>query len=217
MIVRQGTAVHLDGASSEPRMARFEPRSFDPGWRLLFGVLNTGGHIRFINAQPITQPSEVEDEKNIMFFPERFSAVPRGRLVVSLTRPGRYRPADLMNRKEEFTLRNRRVNTYLLQYNPPGKGRVSGEEVPFRGAITFDRPILAVICDSDLLRDSDGRLGKRRFVYQDTKTRGLEHGDSLVLSEDRHTLEIDWLVVPAAEHGVDQIRVLVDSGFRRKP
>jgi hypothetical protein len=141
--------------------------------------------------------------------------VPPREIVVTITEPGTYRPRDLVDREETLWLDDERINTYLLQYNPPHvPGIPNSEQVPFVGEVTFDRPILGVLAGRDQLESTDGFLGKPRFEYDAGIRRGLEHGDSLTLSEDRRTLGIDWLVMQALEKGMDQIRVIVDAADR---
>jgi hypothetical protein len=53
-------------------------------------------------------------------------------------------------------------------------------------------------------------LGKKRFVYSSGGGRSLRSRDRLSLSQDRRTLKLDWQVDQAIEHGLVQIRVIVD-------
>lgn len=211
-IIHEGSGVTLADGANNIAPQQLHTRAFR-AWPILFGVLNTGGQIRFVNAQPIRNPADVIDAENIMIFPERFGAKPKGDLKVTLSKPGKYRPKDLVNGEEIFSLPlGRRVDSYLLQYNPPFvDGIPNSEQKRFIGQVTFNRPIVAIIANRDQLRATDELLGKSRFEYSTEKVRGLEHGDSLTLSKDRKTLEIDWLVMQALKRGKDQIRVLVDA------
>ena len=80
----------------------------------------------------------------------------------------------------------------------------------FVGEVSFDRPILAIIADGVQLTASDQVLGKMRFAYPQGTGRSLKNGDHLSLSQDRRTLKLDWQVVQSIDHGLDQIRVIVD-------
>jgi hypothetical protein len=53
-------------------------------------------------------------------------------------------------------------------------------------------------------------LGKKRFNYPSATGRSLMNGDRLSLSQDRRTLKLDWQVMQGIEHGLHQIRVIVD-------
>ncbi len=211
-IIHEGKTLSMRNKSDPLTLKRLKPRDFKPGWRELFGVMNTGGRIRFINAQPIKDPTTVVDRDNIIVFPERFDLTPNQNVPVTLTEPGTYTHKEHIDATEKLTLRNKKVNTYLLQYNPPHvEGIPVSDQIAFQGHVTFDRPILGVITDLELLLATDDSLGKKRFTYPDNLLRGLEHGDTLTLSEDRHTLTIDWLVMQAIQKGRDQIRVIVDA------
>ncbi|MCF6312257.1 MAG: FecR family protein [Verrucomicrobiales bacterium] len=211
-IIDEGSVVTFAKGSEKMIPKKLLSRSFR-GWPVLFGVLNTGGRIRFVNAQPIRNPREVVDAENIIVFPERFGAVVDRPLAVTLTESGHYRTRDLIDHEVKLDLKGKRVNTYLLQFNPPYvEDAPNSDQVRFGGQVTFDRPVLAVITDRDLLKQSDPVLGKKRFEYDSTRARGLEHGDSLSLSEDRMTLSVDWLVMQSLKNGMDQVRVVVDAG-----
>lgn len=210
-IIHEGSIVTLGEDSEKLTPVKLESRSFR-GWPVLFGVLNTGGRIRFVNAQPIRNPREVVDKENIIVFPERFNASAEGNLAVTISEPGHYRPKELIDRETIIDLKGKRVNTYLLQYNPPFvEDAPNSDQVHFVGQVTFDRPVLAVIANRDQLKASDQVLGKSRFEYDSTRARGLEHGDSLSLSVDRKTLSVDWLVMQSLKNGMDQLRVIVDA------
>ena len=175
-------------------------------WEVLFGVYNMEGTIRFVNQEPIRDPSEIVDPEHIVVFPERIGTRLTGEVEVTLRKPGAYGHQRLMNQKRMLRGGGRQVDTYLIQCNASANPH-ERSMTRFEGAVTFERPILAVISSSAQLRATDLYLGKRRFTYPPDDVRGLEHGDSLILSEDRRTLHIEWETV----HRFDQIRVLVDS------
>jgi hypothetical protein len=72
-----------------------------------------------------------------------------------------------------------------------------------------------IIADGDQLTNSDEVLGKRRFVYPSNRTQSLKNDDRLSLSQDRRTLKLDWQVGQDIEHGLIQIRVIVDVSDAR--
>lgn len=210
-IILEGDAIKVPGDASQTKRRRIKPRSFR-GWPVLFGVVNTGGRIKFINAQPISNPSEVTDRENIIVFPERVGFRSKIDPNVSFTEPGEYSWRDLKGVKRSLTLTNRRAQTYLLQFNPEYvETAARSDQVMFEGSVTFDGRVIGVIVDSELLVMSDGALGKKRFEYSNRPGRGLEHGDSVRLSEDRHTLGISWMVMQSLPRGMDQIRVIVET------
>ena len=212
-IIHEGRSLSMRDKADPLTLKRLEPRDFKPGWKELFGVMNTGGRIRFINAQLVKDPTLVVDEENIIVFPERFDLAPDKVVEVTLVKPGTYTHQKHLNAsKRLFLKRDRKVNTYLIQYNPPHvEGIPNSEQIAFEGHVTFDRPILGIITKPEQLKATDYDLGKPRFNYPDHGRRGLEHGDTITLSEDRHTLSINWLVMQAIPRSHDQIRVIVDA------
>jgi hypothetical protein len=132
----------------------------------LFGVVNTGGKIRFAYPRPNLNPADVTDADHLVIFPERFATKLRTDFTVSITEPGDYGSDE-------------------------------------------------IIADGDQLTNSDEVLGKRRFVYPSNRTQSLKNDDRLSLSQDRRTLKLDWQVGQDIEHGLIQIRVIVDVSDAR--
>lgn len=209
-IIDEGDEVSLNEGSGALMPRKFNTRTFR-GWPVLFGVVNTGGKIRFAYPQPHLNPADVTDGDNIVIFPERFATKLRTDFTVSVTEPGDYGPDEIIGRKETLAAEKRRVNTYLIQYHPPQvKDAPKSDPKRFVGEVSFDRPIIAIIADGDQLTASDQVLGKKRFAYPQGTERSLKNGDHLSLSQDRRTLKLDWQVMQGIEHGLDQIRVIVD-------
>lgn len=206
-IIDEGDEVSLNEGSGALTPRKFNTHSFR-GWPVLFGVVNTGGKVRFAYPQPHLNPADVTDGDNIVIFPERFATKLRTDFTVSVTEPGDYGPDEIIGRQETLRPEKRRVNTYLIQYNQPqAKDAAKFDQRRFVGEVSFDRPIIAIIADGDQLTASDQVLGKKRFAYSPGAERALKNGDHLSLSQDRRTLKLDW---QATAHGVNQIRVVVD-------
>ncbi len=209
-VIDEGDEVSLNEGSGALTPRKFNTNSFR-GWPVLFGVVNTGGKIRFAYPQPHLNPADVTDADNIVIFPERFATKLRTDFTVSITEPGDYGPDEIIGRKETLAAEKRRVNTYLIQYHPPQvKDVPKSGPIRFVGEVSFDRPIIAIIADGDQLTASDQVLGKKRFAYPQGTERSLKDGDHLSLSQDCRTLKLDWQVMQGIEHGLDQIRVIVD-------
>jgi FecR protein len=206
-IINEGSEVTFNGGTGLLAPRKFNTYSFR-GWPVLFGVVNTGGKIRFAYPQSQLNPSDVTDADNIVIFPERFATKLRSDFTVSITEPGDYGPEEIIGRQETLTAEKRRVNTYLIQYHPPQvDDEANSNPSRFVGEVSFDRPIIAIIADGDQLKASDQVLGRKRFVYPQGSQRALKNGDHLSLSQDRRTLKLDW---QATADGVNQIRVIVD-------
>ena len=75
----------------------------------------------------------------------------------------------------------------------------------FQGELHFDRPIVALILQKDLLDSSDAQLALPETDFRDIFRRGINDADVVTLSPDRRVLRVALNV----KNGVDQIRVLV--------
>lgn len=69
----------------------------------------------------------------------------------------------------------------------------------------FDRPIVALILQKDLLDSSDAQLALPASDFHNIFLRGINDADVVDLSSDRRVLR----VALDMKNGVDQIRVLV--------
>ena len=209
-VIKEGSEVTINEGSGALTPRQFHTRAFR-GAEVLFGIVNTGGKIRFAYPQPGLNPADVTDADNLVIFPERFATKLRTDFTVSLTEPGDYGPDEIVGREETLHPQKRRVNTYLIQYRPPqAEGAAISNPIRFVGEVSFDRPIIAIIADGDQLTASDEVLGKKRFVYSSGGGRSVKNSDRLSLSQDRRTLTLDWQVGQDIEHGLVQIRVIVD-------
>lgn len=209
-VIEEGSEVTVNEGPSALKPRQFNTRTFR-GAEVLFGVVNTGGKIRFASPQPGLNPADVTDDDNLVIFPERFATKLRTDFTVSLTEPGDYGLDEIVRREETLHPEKRRVNTYLIQYRPPlAEGTAQSDPRRFVGAVSFDRPIIAIIADGDQLTASDEVLGKKRFVYASAGQRSLKNSDRLSLSQDRRTLKLDWQTGQGTENELVQIRVIVD-------
>ena len=209
-VIEEGSEVTVNEGLGALTPRKFNTRTFR-GSPVLFGVVNTGGKIRFASPQPNLNPADVTDGDDIVIFPERFATKLRTNFTVSITEPGDYGPDEIIGRRETLAAEKRRVNTYLIQCHPPQlEGAAKSDPMRFVGEVSFDCPIIAIIADGDQLTASDEVLGKKRFVYPSGKGRSLKNGDRLSLSQDRRTLKLDWQVEQETEQGLVQIRVIVD-------
>lgn len=211
-LLTEGNSVLITGGPERIHTEKLNPRAFR-GWPMLFGVLNTGGNVKFVNAQPIRNPVEIIDSENIIIFPERFNFQPSDDFPVTLTEPGNYLHKQLKFGETILSGGGKRFSTYLLQYNPPLNAKVpNSDQLHFEGDVTFNSPILAVITNQEQLNATDSILGKKRFEYAQNLSRGLESGDALTLSADRKTLQLSWQVMQTLKNGMDQVRVVVEAG-----
>ncbi len=210
-ILTEGNSLRVTGDTEKIQTEKLKARPFR-AWPMLFGVLNTGGNVKFVNAQAVRNPIEIVDSESIIVFPERFNFQPNRDFLVTLTEPGKYPHRQLKDRRKTISVEGKRFSSYLLQYNPPLNAAVpNSDQLHFEGEVTFDSPVLAVITNREQLNSTDLILGKKRFEYAQNISRGLESGDALTLSKDRKTLQLNWQVMQAMKNGMDQIRVVVEA------
>ena len=140
----------------------------------------------------------------MLLFPEREDILLKQGYVVDAMEPGTYsRPF----RKQTVKLtEDVQVDSFLLQYNPvhDDDGTMNQK---FQGELHFDRPIVALILQKDLLDISDAQLALPATDFRNIFRRGINDADVVTLSPDRRVLRVALNV----KNGVDQIRVLVAS------
>ncbi|MDG1895379.1 MAG: hypothetical protein P8J37_10755, partial [Fuerstiella sp.] len=139
---------------------------------------------------------------SLLLFPEREDAQLNTGYVVNATEPGTYqRPFQKHTVKLTEDIR---VDSFLLQYNPVRNDDDSMNQ-KFQGALHFDRPIVALILQENLLDASDTQLALPATDFRNIFRRGINVADVITLSPDRCVLRVALDV----KNGVDQIRVLV--------
>jgi hypothetical protein len=200
MRLKAGAAVRALAGRMRIDSVTFDGDVFTEVWPVASGVVRTTGVVRFIEPGPPPIPHRYEDTNHIVVFPERDGATLAADTPVNIDTPGiYYAPFDGM-----YTLpAGVQIRSYLLQFNPVG--RVDSRQT-LVGAVTFDQPILGIIVTDEYLHASDDALGAEGTRYS-LGGRGLEGRDAVALSDDRHTLLLDW----SAAIATDQIRVLVAS------
>ncbi len=82
----------------------------------------------------------------------------------------------------------------------------------FQGELHFDRPIVALILQENLLEASDTQLALPATDFHNIFRRGINVADTVALSPDRRVLRVALNV----KNGVDQIRVLVAADNRER-
>ena len=100
------------------------------------------------------------------------------------------------------------VDSYLLQYNPDRPSPTSKDN-RFTTEVRFDRPVVGIIAQKDLLAEYDSLLAHPDADMSRLVNRGLYENNEVILSSDRRTIRVAF----DNENGVDQIRVVVASHF----
>jgi hypothetical protein len=199
-----GQSVALATSDETPREIPYVEGSYSGTWQISFGVEALEGKVRLAAPSERSIPGQVEDSDSLLLFPEREDvALPRGYLVNAME-PGLHRRPfrkSVVKLTEEV-----RVDSFLLQYNPVRSDKIS-EKRSFQGELHFDRPIVALVMQKELLDVSDPILALPGVDFRNIFRRGINSGDEVTLSPDRRTLRIAFELLD----GVDQIRVLVAS------
>ena len=207
-----GSAVRLSQEDGTPRESiSYDTTPFQQTWKSSFGVEGLQGDVRFAQPGQRKAPAQVIDRDSLLLIPEREGVNTPAKLVLNIVKPGAYtaRSATFDNPsgREKFVVSERnRVDSYLLQYNP-GLPSPTSKDRRFRTEIQFDREIIGIITEKNLLAKYDPLLALEGADFSGQHNRGLFHNDEVVLSEDRRTVRVAWDI----EDGVDQIRVLVAS------
>lgn len=206
-----GAAMRAE-TGGEMREVPMEPSAFNRTWPVALGIRSTNGEVAAAPAGTSETIASLENDDTIFVIPERRDLVVTEPLMVNVVDSGIFR-ADAGPFTTQLVLKPvQKIRSYLLRYNPVGKVLDPAGFREFRGSVTFDRPVLGLIVRSPLLNQTDPTFSLAPIAMEDEnyrKMRGLElarpsPADSVVLSEDRYTVEIRWF----AGESVDEIRVI---------
>ena len=205
-----GQTVALTGVDKSALEIPFAINQFLNTWQMSFGVEALVGDVRVATPKERQTPGLAQDSDSLLLFPEREDVLLKQGYVVDATEPGTDRRPfrkHTMNLTEDV-----RVDSFLLQFNPLRDGSFSptrggGVKQTFHGELHFDRPIVALILQKDLLDASDTLLALPTTNFRNIFRRGINDADVVTLSPDRRVLRVSCDVT----NGVDQIRVLVAS------
>jgi ferric-dicitrate binding protein FerR (iron transport regulator) len=203
-------------ASSGAIPTAFDPESFRDLWPLTVGINEASRLVEFLPPGPLLKPMrEYRGNDRLFLFPERQNVVTDRPIDIDLSGDAPVWPDSPAS---PYPLpRGERVDSYLVFFQPEA---AVGAPRQLKGEITFQRPVLGVICSDYGLDKSDAVLGDGAADYlAPGERRGLEEADkehnrgntlphdSLRLSADRRTLYFDFYVSIERE----QIRVIVAS------
>lgn len=203
-------------ASSGATPTAYDPESFRDLWPLTVGVNEASRLVEFLPPGPLLKPlREYRGNDRLFLFPERQNVVTDRPVEIDVSGEA---PAWPDSPVSPYPMpRGQRVDSYLVFFQPEV---AKGTARQFKGEITFQRPVLGVICSDRGLDESDEVFGDEVADYlAPGQRRGLEEAekehyrggklphDSMRLSADRRTLYFDFYVSNERE----QIRVLVAS------
>jgi hypothetical protein len=212
-LVRQGQAVRASEQSLTIDSTDYEVTPFEGVWPVSSGVLQTTGSIRFVSPGPDFHPGNYQDNEHIVVYPERSGVIPKETIRVDMVDPGQY--ARSRYRGKRTLTAGIRVTSYLLQFDAFPTEQFSNKKRRVRGQITFAKPIVGVITETRLLRESEAVFGNPDVDYPtpravEPRPEGDQRPgfDSVILAADQRTLILDLNVAPQK---LDQLRVLVEA------
>ncbi|CAN0430380.1 unnamed protein product, partial [Hapterophycus canaliculatus] len=165
-----GQTVALTATGKSPREIPYAISQFLNTWQVSFGVEQLVGDVRVASPGERHSPGLARDGDSLLLFPEREDALLEHGYVVDGIEPGTYRRPF---RKHTVKLtKDVRVDSFLLQYNPGHDDAVSRNQ-KFQGELHFDRPIVALILQKDLLDSSDALLALPETDFRNIFRRGI--------------------------------------------
>ncbi len=216
-----GRAVRVNRKQGMPNESvSYDSTPFLHTWESSFGIEALEGDVRFARPFERKSPGGVIDSDALLLIPEREGVLVGAKQALNIVKSGTHRipyysksEIDQTGKKwmgepapEELLSEPARVDSYLLQYNP-GLPSPTSKDKPFVTEIRFDRDVIGIIAQKDLLAASDSLLALEGADFSQQRNRGVALTDEIVLSPDRRTIRVAFDV----EDGVDQIRVLVAS------
>jgi hypothetical protein len=212
-LVREGEAIRTRIDSSVIDSVSYETSQFENAWPVNYGVLQTTGSMRFVSPGPNFHPGNYEDNEHIVVFPERRNILAKESVRVDMIDPGEYAKSHYREKPSLST--GKALTSYLLQLDAYPEGKNPNRRRSVRGQITFANPIVGVITEGRLLKDSEVVFGIPSVDYQTARTiEPRPEGDrrpgfdSLILTADRHSLILELRENPGH---LDQVRVLVEA------
>ena len=174
----------------------------------LAGVISTGKHVRILSRVPNSlEQGSIESNSHVFLVQERQNVVLTEDTIISSLRSrgshtGSYRSKAVLPA-------GTKVDSYLLHFDP------SESQQLLDGSICFDRPIVGIVAQGELLIATDKVFGNPQISYeQNPKIRGL---DAVVKDQAPDVLNfhnsIDRLSIrfSSATGSLDQVRILVQS------
>ena len=212
-LVREGHAVRAAEHSSTIESTVFDVAAFENTWPVSSGVLQTTGSMRFVSPGPDFHPGNFEDNEHIVVFPEQQAVVSNEAIRVDMIDPGEY--ARSRYREKPELPSGRRLTSYLLQLDAYPEGKNPNRRRSVRGQITFAKPIVGVITQTRLLKESEAVFGMPDVKYPtareiEPRPEGDHRAgfDTLILAADRRTLVVELQENPGH---LDQVRVLIEA------
>jgi len=180
-------------------------------WHAIRNQPDLVGDIRYEPSMPGDLRVGGYESNQILLFPEQIGVALTSPVTVNLTQPGLHRDDALQTPTQ---LAPAKVDSYLIHLDTPAGPSAGGARTAI---IRFNRPILAVISNSQAMSQTHRTFGQPQVLYGSMSPgklgeySGLDRFDlqpeTVELSEDRKTLTLRL----SAVEGIDQARILVAS------
>ncbi|RYD38851.1 MAG: hypothetical protein EOP87_00530 [Verrucomicrobiaceae bacterium] len=190
----------------------FETAPFSRTWPLASGIVSTRGSVKPAPPGTAEQLSKLESNDTVLVIPEKRNVNFDQAFQAEIIAPGTFSAA---NQDQIHVLQDdpeKRLRSFLVRFNPD-------YDVGFRrfnGAVTFERPVLAICCQGKYLDSTDGIFATGAWTDVSAKARQFRGIDldqpagfpeEVTLSEDRRTVSI----VFNAGISSDDIRVILEE------
>jgi hypothetical protein len=205
-LLRAGDGISFLPGSAVPRSAVVDSQSMSYVRELpmIDGIVSTRGAMKMDYSRPPLRPSNA----TIFIRTERQpGTLPKDVPVTFLDSSSAY-TFTTKSANGGVVPKGTRMRSYSIYFGPVSKE--PSRWVKTSGSVTFERPIIGVICSHELLAKSDRMFGGALADLAGTVPkigfirRGLDKEDSITISPDGRTLQLNL----QAYH-MDQIRVLV--------
>jgi len=209
--LEQGQAVRTAKVSGIEDLA-FEPTPFARTWPLASGIISTEGSVKPAPPGTAEQLSKLESNDTVLVIPEKRNVIFDQAFDAEIIDPGTFSAANAKQLHRVQDDPERRLRSFLVRFNPV-------YDIGFRrfdGAVTFERPVLAICCQGRYIDATDEIFATGSYTdvsEQARRFRGIDldqpakYPEEVTLSEDRRTVRI----VFNAGVSSDDIRVILEE------
>ncbi len=210
-VLKTGQARHVKAHSGRIEKIAFKPDTFIRSKEDAIYSIRTTGDIQYLRSLPPSlQTDKYENDNYIRLFLERKRVTLKNSVIAGFVGPGELIVQTYSQGQDKIIPAGTKVDSYLLHYDRVGKGQMKARN----GSVIFPRSIVGLLISYKQLEDTDSSLGAPGTSYK-TAAFGTDRGitgedigsqfnDILIISEDRHTLNVRLQI-----SNIDQIRVLI--------
>lgn len=156
-----GEATIFGHKNNPVRQILYNPNRFVRAWSVANHIAETSGGMRFVHPPPRSVlEGKTQNDREMLLFLEGELIALQEPTPVTIAQPGYY---TTFNGRLSWLQPGLEVDSYLVHIDRPGPP--GGPPAAVKGAVTFDRPILAVIACGDQLAATDAALGAVGVEY----------------------------------------------------